>query len=82
MTCAELGPDDRALFETAATALYEDIVASGGIDQRDPRIARGGPDRAAFDLLIEIGLLTQEPPDQAATSRSTPPRCSHASSRR
>jgi len=58
---AELGPDDRALFETAATSLYEEIVASGGLDQNDPRIARGGPERAAFDLLIDLGLLTQEP---------------------
>lgn len=58
---AELGPDDRALFETAATSLYEEIVASGGIDKDDPRIAGPGSDRAAFDLLIELGLLTQEP---------------------
>jgi sugar-specific transcriptional regulator TrmB len=58
---AELGADDRELFETAATALYEHIVASGGIDKGDHRIAKRGADRAAFDLLIEIGLLTQEP---------------------
>jgi len=60
----DLGPDDRALFEEAATALYEDIVASGGIDQRDPRITRRGPERAAFDLLMEVGLLMEQP-DQA-----------------
>ena len=58
---AELGSDDRALFETAATSLYEDIVASGGIDRNDPRIAGPSSERAAFDLLIDLGLLTPEP---------------------
>lgn len=57
----ELGPEDRALFEKAATPLYEDIVTSGGIDERDPRIAEGAVDRPAFDLLVELGLVTQEP---------------------
>ena len=57
----ELGPADRDLFESAATALYEDIVTAGGIDKSDPRIAEDGPGREAFDLLLEVGLLTQEP---------------------
>ena len=38
--------------------------ASGGIDQRDPRIARKGPDRAAFDLLVDVGLLMEQPDKQ------------------
>lgn len=58
---AELGPEDRALFESVATSLYEEIVAAGGIDHHDPRIAARGEHRAAFELLIELGLLTQEP---------------------
>ena len=58
---SELGPEDRELFERAATPLYEDIVAAGGIDTHDARIARRGPDRAAFDLLRRLGLLTEEP---------------------
>ncbi|MGZ5400176.1 MAG: LuxR family transcriptional regulator [Nocardioides sp.] len=62
---AELGPDDRALFETAATSLYEEIVASGGIDRTDPRLADNAAERAAFDLLVNLGLLTL----QSATSR-------------
>ncbi len=57
----ELGPEDRELFEHVATPLYEDIVVAGGIDTSDPRLAPRGPDRAAFDLLLRIGLLTQEP---------------------
>ena len=54
----EFGPDDRALFESVATALYEDVVLTGGIDVDDPRVVDGGPERAAFDLLVELGLLT------------------------
>ncbi len=57
----ELGPDDREIFERSATPLYESIVDQGGIDARDPRIVGRGPDRVGFDLLLRIGLLTQEP---------------------
>ena len=57
----ELGPDDRVLFETAATSLYEEIVASVGIDEDDPRIATRGSERTAFDLLVELGLLSRDP---------------------
>jgi hypothetical protein len=54
----EFGADDRALFESVATALYEEVVLAGGIDANDPRVVDGGSERAAFDLLVEIGLLT------------------------
>ena len=54
----EFGPDDRALFESVATALYEDVVNAGGIDVDDPRVAEGSAHRAAFDLLVEVGLLS------------------------
>jgi hypothetical protein len=57
----ELGPEERALFERAATPLYESIVAQGGIDAQDPRISSAGPERDAFELLQQLGLLTQEP---------------------
>jgi hypothetical protein len=57
----ELGADDRALFESAATSLYEEIVAAGGMDRDDPRLAEGTTDRTAFDLLLDIGLLTPQP---------------------
>jgi len=56
----EFGPDDRLLFESAATALYEDVVESGGIDVDDPRVVDGGDGRPAFDLLVELGLLTAD----------------------
>jgi hypothetical protein len=54
----ELGPDDRSLFQSLATDLYEDIVEDGGIDVDDPRVVDGAPSRRAFELLVELGLLT------------------------
>jgi len=51
------GPDERALFESDATRLYDEVVAAQGLLATDPRIADGGADRAAFDLLVRIGLL-------------------------
>jgi hypothetical protein len=54
------GPDQRALFETAATELFEEVVALGALSADDPRVAEDGPDRAAFDLLVEIGLLVPD----------------------
>ncbi|WP_134765710.1 LuxR family transcriptional regulator [Nocardioides sp. 1609] len=51
------GPDERALFQDGAATLYEAIVSSGGIDEGDPRIGETGPERAAFDLLVELGLV-------------------------
>ncbi|WP_137293042.1 LuxR family transcriptional regulator [Nocardioides dongxiaopingii] len=51
------GPDERALFQDGAATLYEAIVSSGGIDEGDPRISATGPERPAFDLLVELGLV-------------------------
>ena len=52
-----LSPEDRALFESEATALFEELVAQDGLRANDPRIAEGGPARAAFELLQRVGLL-------------------------
>lgn len=57
---AGYGPRERNLFETAATELYEEIAAQGGLDKLDPRIAPGGPDHAAFALLHDLGLVTDD----------------------
>lgn len=54
------GPGERTLFESAATALYDEIATQGGIPKADPRIAARGPDREAFDLLQELGLVTAD----------------------
>lgn len=54
------GPDERALFTEGAATLYDEVVMSEGIAATDPRIAEGAPDRAAFDLLVELGLLLHD----------------------
>ncbi|WP_139979546.1 LuxR family transcriptional regulator [Nocardioides litoris] len=51
------GPDERALFADAGATLYDEAVAEEGIAEHDPRIADGGPEKRAFDLLVELGLL-------------------------
>lgn len=52
------GPDERSVFETAASELYEELVGSAGIPADDDRIQPGGEVGAAFALLKEIGLVT------------------------
>jgi hypothetical protein len=51
------GADERALFEDDATKLYEEVCEKGQIAASDYRIAEDGELRAAFDLLVEMGLL-------------------------
>ncbi len=53
----DYGPEDRELFESRASALYEELVADGGIKEDDPRLAPDAADRPAFDLLLELGLV-------------------------
>ena len=53
-------PQDRELFESSATPLYADVVASAGIDVDDPRLAPDAPLRPAFDLLVRIGLVVKD----------------------
>jgi hypothetical protein len=52
------GPDERSLFEDDATKLYEEVCQRGQIAASDYRIAEDGELRTAFDLLVEMGLLT------------------------
>lgn len=53
----DLGPEERELFESAATALYGEAAVNGGIEESDPRLARGGELRPALDLLVSLTLL-------------------------
>lgn len=53
--------EDRALFETAGTALYEEIVSSGGIVAGEPRVVAGGDLHDAFEQLREMGLVRLDP---------------------
>jgi sugar-specific transcriptional regulator TrmB len=56
----ETGPGDRALFEGAGMALYEELLESGGIIAGDPRIEPGGEQHAAFEQLRKMGLVRQD----------------------
>ncbi|MGK2875085.1 MAG: LuxR family transcriptional regulator [Nocardioides sp.] len=61
MKLTDWGPDQRALFETQCLELFEEIVSAGSIRAADPRIAPGGVERDAFDLLSALGLLRLDP---------------------
>lgn len=66
-----LGPDERIVFEKHATPLYEEIVTSGGIDASDARISEPGELHAAFELLVEVGLVVRS--DDGTTWRAVDP---------
>lgn len=53
------GPEDRDLFERVSTPLYEAVVATGSISADDPRLA-AEETKAAFDLLVRMGLLVAD----------------------
>jgi DNA-binding CsgD family transcriptional regulator len=55
------GPQDRALFEDEATKLYSEIASSAGLAASDYRIAEDGELRRAFDLLVDMGLISHDP---------------------
>lgn len=57
---ANYGPEERALFEHDATKLYEEICHHGGIAASDHRITEGGELRGAFDLLVEMALVSYD----------------------
>src|SRR5919112_478175 len=63
MWVPHFGPEDRAVFETRATELYDEIVASGGLKADDPRITGGAESKAAFDLLVRLNLLALDTDD-------------------
>ncbi len=57
-------PERRDLFEAQAAPLYDEIVADGGIKVGDPRIAEDSPQREGFDILVELGLVQLDLPEQ------------------
>jgi sugar-specific transcriptional regulator TrmB len=57
---AGLGPEERALFESVATPLYEEAALSGGLKESDPRIQDDGELRQALDLLMSLNLLVHD----------------------
>lgn len=50
-------PQRRALFETAATSVYEEVALRGGVPLDDPLLTE---EAAATELLVELGLLSKE----------------------
>jgi sugar-specific transcriptional regulator TrmB len=57
---AELGPEERALFESSATPLYEETVLHGALKEDDPRIVEGGELHEALRLLVSLNLLVHD----------------------
>lgn len=51
-----LGPDDRALFEGAGTALFEELVTAVGLPVEERRLVPGGELYDALELLQRMGL--------------------------
>ena len=54
------GPEDRTLFESVATPLYEEAALSGGLKESDPRIQEDGELRRGLDLLLSLNLLVHD----------------------
>jgi len=57
---ASIGPEERELFESLATPLYEEAALSGGLKDNDPRVTEDGPLREALDLLVSLNLLVHD----------------------
>ena len=60
---ADLGPEERELFESLATPLYEEAALNGGLKEDDPRIAADGELHAALQLLVSLNLLVHDHPN-------------------
>jgi hypothetical protein len=60
---AELGPEERELFESRAVPLYEETALNGGLKVDDPRIADGGELHDALQLLVSLNLLVHDRED-------------------
>ena len=58
---ADFGEEQRALLERHATALYDAVVAMGSLRRADPRLAGASEELAAFELLLDLGLLAHDP---------------------
>lgn len=54
------GPDERLLLETVAARIYTNAVGHGYVTDDDPKLAKGTEERAALDLLTQIGLLVRD----------------------
>jgi len=53
--------EKRALFEAEAVPLYEELANEGGFPPDDERVAAGSPQRRALDMLVDMGLIREDP---------------------
>jgi hypothetical protein len=60
---ADLGPEERELFESWATTLYEETALSGGLKDTDPRIQPDGELFPALKLLASLNLVVHDEPN-------------------
>jgi hypothetical protein len=60
---ADLGPEERELFESWATTLYEETALSGGLKDTDPRIQPDGELYPALKLLASLNLVVHDEPN-------------------
>ena len=58
------GSERRGLLEGAAGVVFREVVANGSLSGDDPRLTEGHPDHEAVLLLVELGLLREEPGTQ------------------
>ncbi|GAB3200881.1 helix-turn-helix transcriptional regulator [Nocardioides hungaricus] len=58
------GPEERDLFESAGTALYEELVDAGGLPADDSRLVPGGELAEALELLHGLGLARLTPDEK------------------
>lgn len=56
-----VGDARRTLLEGAAGELFREVVAAGVLRRDDPRVVGDEPAHEAFALLLELGLLREDP---------------------
>ena len=61
----EYGAAHRRLLQSEAGDLYQKIVLEGSVSRADPRVVEGGPHRAEFEFLVDLGLLALDPATDA-----------------
>ena len=56
----EFGEQERRLLQERAGRLYREVVEAGSLPSADKRFRANASDRPAYDLLVDLGLLTLE----------------------
>ena len=56
----EYGAEQRKLLQSVAGDLFREVAEAGSLAPKGKRFAAGTPDREALDLLLDLGLLSEE----------------------